>query len=399
MCSVLIADTVGGGDYAPDVVEMNRIKASVESVNSFENLYADFGYDFTVVNDNGDILFSTNDSVQMLLEQRLNNAIRNFDAVISFDGGYIVVYTGHLRGSNIPLRLSIVIIISVILVALTISFYIYIKVALYRPFKKLKDFASDIATGNLDTPLPMDKGNLFGEFTESFDIMREELKAARQKIIDEEKSKKELIATLSHDIKTPVAIVRAASELLEIGEKDKKKLANIKAIQEKSLEIDTLITDLFSSALEDLSELRINITDIESKHLQEIIIKADALNKVILSNNMPDCLIRGDALRLGQIFGNIISNSYKYANSEIHISFALEDKRLLMSFKDKGNTLQKEEVPLLTKKFYRGKNAEGRHGVGLGLYICLELIKKMGGELVAIQESDGFRIDIAFVLS
>ena len=58
-------------------------------------------------------------------------------------------------------------------------FWVYRNIV--RPFDKLKDFAADVASGNLDKPLEMDRGNLFGPFTESFDIMRSELSDAKQK--------------------------------------------------------------------------------------------------------------------------------------------------------------------------------------------------------------------------
>ena len=84
----------------------------------------------------------------------------------------------------------------------------------FKPFKKLQSFAVNVARGNLDIPLKMDKNNPFGAFTESFDIMREELAAARQSEYAANRSKKELVASLSHDIKTPVASIKAVSELM-----------------------------------------------------------------------------------------------------------------------------------------------------------------------------------------
>ncbi|MCL2234528.1 MAG: HAMP domain-containing histidine kinase [Firmicutes bacterium] len=396
---ILIWDAVDGRNFSPDIVEINRIRVSIENTENFDNLGANFEYDFTVISNEGSVLFSTKNTEKMLLEQRLNNAISNSDVVIAFSDGYIIIYLGHFRERNKSLRIALIASLSVLLIALTLGYYAYMRHFLYRPFKKLKNFAGEIATGNLDTLLPMDKDNLFGEFSASFDIMREELKMARQRLIDEEKSKKELIATLSHDIKTPIAIVRVASELLEMGEKDEKKLSNIKAIKGKTHEIDILLTDLFSSALEDLTELKINITDISSKEIQDSILGVDSLNKVSLENEAPDCLMKGDTLRLSQVFGNIISNSYKYSNSEIIVSFVLEEKFLTISIKDNGNSLKKEEVSLLTQKFYRGENAQGKHGAGLGLYISSKLIKKMGGHLKITQEPDGLKVEIKLALS
>lgn len=68
-----------------------------------------------------------------------------------------------------------------LLIGAAAAFGAYIRKTIIRPFAKMKDFASCVAAGDLDRPLEMDKGNLFGAFSESFDIMREELKASRER--------------------------------------------------------------------------------------------------------------------------------------------------------------------------------------------------------------------------
>lgn len=405
---ILISDTTKIINTKPDLIEINRIKINSESVESFSNFHIDSRYDFIIVSildaNYGTVLFSTKQIVDMQLTERINLAVGNYDTILDFERngsieGKIIIYTSQDLQGNQTLRLMVIIILFSILCALIAAYYFYMRHYLYRPFKRFKSFAQNIAAGNLDLPLPMDKDNLFGEFTESFDILREELKIARQKAADEEKSKKELIATLSHDIKTPISIVRAASELLELNETDQKKLTNIKAIQAKTLEIDTLITDLFSSALEDLSELKINIKDIKSAEIEQIIMNSDLLKKTIFTNKIPACLIKADSLRVSQICGNIILNSYKYADTKIEVSFFLTDNYLRISFKDFGNTLIADDLPMLANKFYRGKNAEDKEGAGLGLYICSNLLERMGGSLDFDLEKNGFRTDISLALS
>ncbi len=95
----------------------------------------------------------------------------------------------------------------------------FLYVQFIRPFLNLRKFARQIAKGNLDFPLKARKHNYFGAFTESFDLMREELKRARESECLANQSKKELVAELSHDIKTPVAAIRAACEVLLLEEK------------------------------------------------------------------------------------------------------------------------------------------------------------------------------------
>lgn len=402
---ILIAGVAGGFNTKPDAVEINRISVALESAEDFSDFHIESKYDFVLVSvPGGKVLFETKASQNIPLDVRISQAIAGYNAVIDYkqDGeikGKIIIYTGQALQDGRSLRLTIIIVSCFILCILLTLFYFYMRFYLYRPFKRLKRFALDISSGNLELPLPMDKDNLFGEFTESFDIMREELKAARQKAVDEEKSKKELIASLSHDIKTPIAIVRAASELLEMNETNVKKLANIKAIQAKTSEIDALITDLFSSALEDLSELKIDIKNIESVQIGTLISNADTLKQVRFISNIPECLIKADPLRLSQVFGNILSNSYKYAGTEIEVTSAVADGFLKISFKDSGTSLDKEDLPLITNRFYRGKNAEGKQGAGLGLYICSKLLERMGGCLDFGLEKDGFCAYVSLELS
>jgi len=394
-----ITDILSINNQRPDTIEINRIRLAVEASNP----ETDFFYDFTVIDLAGNLLFSTKAETTLSFQERINQAILNYDTVIDFsDGnvsGKIIIYTGVLLQGNRPLRLFMTVIPFLIIALLLIIYYFYLQVYLYYPFKRLKKFAQDIASGNLDIALPMDKGKHFGEFTESFDMMREELKAAHQKAILEEISKKELIAALSHDIKTPISIVRAASELLELGEVDEKRLKNIKTIQIKTLEIDTLITDLFSSALEDLVELKVKITDIEAKQVEKLLVDADPLNKIIIKEKMPECLVRIDPVRLAQVFGNILSNSYKYANTEIEVRYQLSEKFLKIILKDFGTNLNKEDLPLIKNKFYRGSNASNQQGAGLGLYICAQLLDKMAGFLDFDLVEDGFLTYINIALS
>lgn len=100
------------------------------------------------------------------------------------------------------------------MLTVSVGLFIYLKKRVVEPFGRLKGFAGSVAAGNLETPLEMDKGNIFGAFTKSFDIMCEELKASRLHEEVTVKSRKEMIAELSHDIKTPVASIKAMVDFM-----------------------------------------------------------------------------------------------------------------------------------------------------------------------------------------
>ena len=85
----------------------------------------------------------------------------------------------------------------------------YLWVSVVRPFHKLSDFAERVAAGDLDLPLKYERTNYFGKFTWAFDSMRKEIQRARSCEREAIENNKTVIASLSHDIKTPVATVRA----------------------------------------------------------------------------------------------------------------------------------------------------------------------------------------------
>ena len=123
----------------------------------------------------------------------------------------------------------------------------YVYFAVLRPFDKLKSFAEKISMGNFDIPLEYERSNYFGEFTWAFDSMRREITRARSCEREAVENNKTVIATLSHDIKTPIASIRAYAEGLEANldgtpEKRRKYLA---VIMKKCDEVARLTNDLF----------------------------------------------------------------------------------------------------------------------------------------------------------
>lgn len=278
-------------------------------------------------------------------------------------------------------------------------FLYYINKSITAPFKRLKEFAAFVAQGRLDEPLAMERNNIFGVFTESFDIMREELKASRQRETELKMKEKELIASLSHDLKTPVTGIRAICGVLSVKLQDEYLKAKVDNIEQKTREINTLLNDLLSSALDELGEMNVSPTEETSDMLKNIVEEHDVHNRV-RAEDIPGCIIRIDKNRMSQVIGNIISNSYKYADTDIDISYAFNGNFLEMSIRDHGEGVDPEETGFLTNKYYRGKkNSPGKEGSGLGLYISAELMKKMNGQLICISDRKGFEVRLKIPLA
>ncbi len=292
-------------------------------------------------------------------------------------------------------RFLIIVLIEAVIISL---FLLWVYMNIVRPFGKLKDFAADVASGNLEKPLEMDRGNIFGNFTESFDIMRSELNDAKQKEYEAQRSKMELISQLSHDIKTPVASIKALGELLEAQSTDEKSKERLGSIVAKADNIDVMVSDLFTEALTDLNELSVDLSEQESSILEPIIKDADYMDYVS-GDSIEGCIIVCDPLRVVQVINNIISNSYKYADTKIHLESHIEDDCLVVSFTDEGGGVSNDDLPMITKRFRRGENAKGKPGSGLGLAIAYELMGKMEGDLEVANDDKGLRVTLYFKIA
>lgn len=297
------------------------------------------------------------------------------------------------------ISLTVELVILLILIMLIYSIYSYRNIV--RPFGKLQDFAEKIAQGNLDQPLHLEKNNLFGAFTTSFDIMREELQNARSRETALKLKEKELIASLSHDLKTPIAGIQIICELLLVKLKDAYTIGKINEIHQKSMQISEMVNDLLTSSLDELGEMNVTLNDENAEILHEIVAANDP-RQLVQDGSIPECLISVDKTRLRQAIGNIISNSYKYANTTIDIRYSLMDGYLKMAISDHGAGISADELPLVTNKFYRGKSFRnsGKEGSGLGLYIASELLNRMNGELIcSSKEGEGLTVILLLPLS
>lgn len=315
------------------------------------------------------------------------------------EDGHLVIYSNldtdfHLVQTYVIVALILVI---VLVVCLIINYICYVNRRVIQPFQRLQNFAGEVANGNLDAPLEMDRENIFGAFTESFDIMREELAIAKENERKANESKKELVASLSHDIKTPLASIKAITELLIVNSKESEIQTKLSSIDQKTEQIEVLVNNLFHATLEELEELKVQAEEVSSVDIKTFLINADSNNR-LKRFKIPECLVLCDPLRLQQVFDNIISNSYKYADSAIEAYFTIEYGYLKCTIEDFGNMVSKEELPFLLQKYFRGKNSEGKNGAGIGLYISHYFMEKMDGYLRVSNGEHGFLVTVGIKL-
>lgn len=277
--------------------------------------------------------------------------------------------------------------------------FVYFNMGYVRPFHKLKNFAGEVARGNLDMPLSMTKSNYFGVFTESFDIMREELRRAKENEYKANVSKKELVAELSHDIKTPIATIKAACEVIEVKSAKSEGIGGlelhdkVQLIEKKADVVEQLINNMFHATLEELEVLKVEPQEELSTCIDEMFKELQVYGNIHIENQIPHCLLWMDKLRMVQVIDNIVNNAMKYAKTDVHISYSQRDNGILIRIKDDGPGVPEEDLAKVSEKFYRGSNVAGENGSGLGLYLTKMFMEKMEGQMNCYNDN-GFVVEL-----
>lgn len=411
MICLLVAVVVGsfawfrsGIDRSVDIVLLNDISQTAkDNWNDLEALNGMFDQDFVIFDSEGVFKYASKNARSISYEEAARRGL--IQSPVLRGKTYLgTVYIVDDKENQLNRKIIGAIFIISVMVGLFILFMIiygmYVNSRIIIPFKKMEDFAESVASGNLETPLTMDQNNIFGIFTESFDIMREEIAASKKRENDLKIKEKEMIASLSHDLKTPVTSIKLTCELLMVKEKDEYVREKINGINEKAISIDSLVNDLLVSSLEDLGEIKVSCADQESNVLYDIVKKTDDKNLVI-QGAVPQCIINIDVRRMEQIISNIISNSYKYAGTKIAVDYSIIDGYVRMIISDQGPGVDGDKIHLVTNKFFRGEagNENKADGSGLGLYISKSLIEKMNGEIMCSNGNPGFVVTLLIPLS
>ena len=284
---------------------------------------------------------------------------------------------------------------------------IFLYINIIRPFAKLKNMPTELAKGNLTSPLKENKYAYFGKFVWGMDLLREKLEQQKTNELALQKDKKTLVLSLSHDIKTPLGIIELYAKALKKGlYTDEEKKAEIaQNISEKCTEIKSYVDDIIKYSNEDFLNLEIQNEEFYLSELVENIKsvyndKLKLLKTEFTVEKYTDAVIKGDIDRAIEIVQNIIENAVKYGDGKIiKISFESEENCKIISISNSGSALGEHELTHIFDSFWRGSNVGSNSGSGLGLYICRQLMHKMGGDIFAENKNNIMTISLVFTLA
>ncbi len=209
--------------------------------------------------------------------------------------------------------------------------------------------------------------------------------------------KNTFISTISHELKTPVALIKgyASTMRLEDAEWDSFVLQeSLAVIEEEADRLSSMINDLLDASRLYSGALKLNRTDVNLEeivgHVTKRMQTQSDRHKIVYSFEKDFPVIYGDADRIEQVLLNLISNAIKYApGGEISIAGVRSGDFVKISVQDEGPGIAPEDFSHIFERFFRSKRSANKaNGVGLGLYLSNAIIEGHGGRIWAENRSD-----------
>ena len=269
-----------------------------------------------------------------------------------------------------------------------------------NPLKVLETGANKIREGDLDFKLEAKSNNEIGKVIQSFNKMRVELRKSLEKQLQYEENRKELIASISHDLKTPITSIKGYVEGIKDGvANDEEKLNKyLEVIYNKSLYMDRLIDDLFMFSKLDLDHLsfdmeEVNVTDYMNSCLNELMLEykqhgIEIDYKKQIANHETVWM---DQQKITRVIMNIVQNAVKFMDKEeqrVTIGVEAQAEGISFYIRDNGSGIPQNQLSYIFERFYRADGARNTKngGSGLGLAIAKQIIEKHGGTIAAESE-------------
>lgn len=234
-----------------------------------------------------------------------------------------------------------------------------------------------------------------------------QLREANEKLVALSVQKDGFLSQISHELRTPMTSIRSFSEILMQGDRmspeDRQRYSTI--IHDETIRLTRLLDDLLDLSVLENGQVTLNERpDLLSSVIERAVAATDRPDPerklTIRRDPAREALpIHTDSDRLAQVFINLISNAQKYCDSDtprLSIEVSRHDGRDVVDFVDNGSGISTEAQSVIFEKFSRGTDTRAAGGAGLGLAICREIMKRLGGEVAYLPAQGGaaFRVTL-----
>ncbi|SDX34572.1 cell wall metabolism sensor histidine kinase WalK [Paenibacillus sp. CF384] len=293
----------------------------------------------------------------------------------------------------------------------------FVSRSIIKPLHALRDAAGQIREGRLDHAIHLQRKDEIGQLGSAFEEMRIRLKGSINAQLQLEQSRKELLANISHDLKTPITAIQGCVDCLREGVADteEKRSKYIDMIGGKTTDMNRMIEELLLYSTLDIGKLPFRFETLDvAEYLRLTVdeLKLDPRlsgaeiqfrnNAAATSAGQP-LLVRADREKLHRAIFNIVNNSIKYMDKTprvLMIELSGEERHsstAAITISDNGTGISAEALPQVFDQFYRAESSRrpDAGSSGLGLAIVKQIIEEHGGTVEArSREGEGTAITL-----
>jgi signal transduction histidine kinase len=319
----------------------------------------------------------------------------------SGDGKIIGVVLLHSPINGVNLAISNGIMILVLSIGLSLIVVILLSIGFSitftKPLNKMNHIALKLAEGDYTAKTDIIQNDEIGELASNMDILSSRLDFSSKQSEKLEQLRRDFVANISHELRTPITVIRGSLEALcdgvitepsKVNEYHRQMLGESKGLQR-------LVGDLLDLSRLQNMDFNIEMSDVNLCEVVQDVIRsakniADLKDiELIVENSTHNCCIKGDYGRLRQMFMTILDNAIKFSPIKGHIYITLSQKdNLCISVRDEGIGIKKEDLPYIFERFYKTKSIENTNGTGLGLAIAKEIALRHHAEIKALINKD-----------
>ena len=271
----------------------------------------------------------------------------------------------------------IIVTIIVSLLAFVIGFFISKRIS--KPIEKMNKNALKLANGNYN--FKFDNNSKISEIDE----LANTLNYAKNELEHTDELRRDLLANVSHDLKTPLTMIKGYAEMIRDlnYDNEEKRNANLNVIIEESERLNVLVEDILTLSKIQANKDTINKEEFDLVTLINNIIKRYSIYKetegYIFEVNTPkEVIINADKKKIEQVIYNLINNAINYTGKDNRVIInVIKNKKVRVEIKDTGKGIKEEDLPHIWEKYYHSKKKHKRNviGTGIGLSIVKTILE------------------------
>lgn len=312
--------------------------------------------------------------------------------------GYLLffVFNGNPQGMDLELFMNFRLIALLLILIITNGLLTYyVSKSIITPIKKLSIAAKKISNDDLEYSVETNKKDELGELSNMFEAMRIKLKDAKAAQLQYEQNRQELIASISHDLKTPLTSIKGYVKGIQDGVANtpEKLERYMDTLYKTANDMDGLIDELFLYSKLDLEQVPFHFEKVDlyaffADFVDELEFQLEKENgaAMLSANKENTYLVEADREKLKRVVTNIMQNSLKYIDKqhkEIQVCLTSDLDEVIVEIKDNGSGIINKDLPYIFDSFYRTDTSRNSStgGSGLGLSIAAKIIEKHGGTI------------------